>query len=64
MEELPFRLDDENLTKDTGDECEMDDDENNDEDHSAGEKEDDEENATNVMEVRTSKRGSHKRWDK
>ena len=54
-------MDDENLTKDTGDECEMDDDENNDEDHSAGEKGDDEENATNVMEVRTSKRGSRKR---
>ena len=61
MEELPFRLDDENLTKDTGDECEMDDDEYNDEDDSAGEKGYDEENATNVMEVRTSKRGSHKR---
>ena len=54
-------MDDENLTKDTGDECEMDDDENNDEDHSAGEKGDDEENVTNVMEVRTSRRGSCKR---
>ena len=51
-------MDDENLTKDTG---EMDDDENNDEDHSAGEKQDDEENVTNVMEVRTSKRESCKR---
>ena len=30
VEELPFRLDDENLMKDTGDECKMDDDENND----------------------------------
>jgi hypothetical protein len=30
VEELPLRLDDENLTKDAGDECEMDDDENND----------------------------------
>ena len=41
--------------KDTGDECKMDYDENNDE------KGDDEENATNVMEVRTSRRGSCKR---
>jgi hypothetical protein len=61
VEELPFRLDVENLTKYTGDECEMDDDENNDEDHSAGDKGDDEENVTNVMEVRTSKRESCKR---
>jgi hypothetical protein len=61
VEELPFRLDDENLTKDTGDEYEMDDDEYNDEDDSAGEKGYDEENATNVMEVRTSRRGSCKR---
>ena len=53
-------MDDENLTKDTGDECEMDDDENNDEDHSAGEKGDNKENVTNVIEVRKSKRGSHK----
>ena len=57
-------MDDENLTKDTGDECKMDDDENNDEDHSAGGKGDDEENATNMMEVRTSKRGSRKCEDK
>jgi hypothetical protein len=56
-------LDDENLRKDAGDECKMDDEENNDEDHSAGEKGDDEENATNVMEVRKSKRGLHKRED-
>jgi hypothetical protein len=61
VEELPFRLDVENLTKYTGDECEMDDDKNNDEDHSAGDKGDDEENVTNVMEVRTSKRESRKR---
>ena len=54
-------MDDENLTKDTGDEYEMDDDEYNDEDDSAGEKGYDEENATNVMEVRTSRRGSCKR---
>ncbi len=63
VEELPFWLDDENLRKDSGDECKMDDEENNDEDHSAGEKGNDEENVTNVMEVRKSKKGSHKRKD-
>ena len=54
-------MDDENLRKDTGDECETNDDEqNNDEEDGAGEKGDDEEDETNVVEGRKRKRGTRK----